>query len=55
MSIIDIFNKQYIGIASRLSEWESEIDVCSDAMYLRLTGKSPEEIFPALRSVHADA
>ena len=36
-------------------EWESEIDVCPDAMYLRLTGKSPEEIFPALRSVHADA
>ena len=36
-------------------EWESEIDVCPDAMYLRLTGKSPEEIFPALRSVRADA
>ena len=32
-----------------------EIDICPDAMYLRLTGKSPEEIFPGLRSVHADA
>lgn len=36
-------------------EWGSDIDICSDAMYLRLTGKSPEEIFPSLRSVHADA
>ena len=36
-------------------EWGSDIDICPDAMYLRLTGKSPEEIFPGLRSVHADA
>ena len=36
-------------------EWGSDIDICPDAMYLRLTGKSPEEIFPSLRSVHADA
>ena len=36
-------------------EWGSEIDICPDAMYLRLTGKSPEELFPSLRSIHADA
>lgn len=36
-------------------EWGAGIDLCPDAMYLRLTGKSPEEVFPALRSVHADA
>ncbi|OFW15804.1 MAG: hypothetical protein A3F70_01045 [Acidobacteria bacterium RIFCSPLOWO2_12_FULL_67_14] len=36
-------------------EWESDIDICPDAMYLRLTGKSPEDIFPGLKSVHADA
>ena len=36
-------------------EWGPEIDICPDAMYLRLTGKSPEEIFPGLRSVRADA
>src|SRR5207244_4085146 len=33
----------------------SDLDICSDAMYLRLTGKSPEEIFPSLGSIHADA
>ena len=36
-------------------EWGTDIDICPDAMYLRLTGKSPEEVFPALKSVHADA
>ena len=36
-------------------EWGSDIDICPDAMYLRLTGKSPEEIFPGLKPVAADA
>jgi len=36
-------------------EWGTDIDICPDAMYLRLTGKSPEEVFPALRSIPADA
>ena len=36
-------------------EWGSDMDICPDALYLRLTGKSPEEIFPNLRSVRADA
>ncbi len=36
-------------------EWGDAIDVCPDAMYLRLTGKTPEELFPNLRSVHVDA
>jgi hypothetical protein len=36
-------------------EWGEHLDICPDAMYLRLTGKSPEEVFPALKSVHADA
>jgi hypothetical protein len=36
-------------------EWGDDIDICPDAAYLKLTGKSPEEIFPNLRSVPADA
>jgi hypothetical protein len=36
-------------------EWPGEIDLCPDALYLRLTGKSPEDLFPALarRPAHA--
>ena len=36
-------------------EWGSDIDLCPDAMYMRLTGKSPEEFFTALRPEHAGA
>lgn len=35
--------------------WGDDIDLCPDATYMRLTGKSPEEVFPALKTVHADA
>jgi hypothetical protein len=31
-------------------EWPTEIDMCPDALYLRMTGKRPEELFPALRN-----
>ena len=34
-------------------ELGTDIDICPDAMYLRLTGQSPEDVFPALKSVHA--
>ena len=34
--------------------WPGEIDLCADALYLEITGLSPEDIFPALRhSAHA--
>ncbi len=36
-------------------EWPGELDLCSDAIYLPLTGKSPEEIFPALKRQFAHA
>ena len=35
--------------------WNDEVELCPDAMYLRLTGKSVEELFPRLATaaVHA--
>lgn len=36
-------------------EWGPDLDACPDAMYMRLTGRTPEEVFPTLRSIHADA
>ena len=34
--------------------WPGDLDLCPDAVYLRLTGKSVEEVFPSLRQ-HAHA
>jgi hypothetical protein len=30
--------------------WSDEIDLCSDAIYLEITGKSAEDIFPTLKA-----
>lgn len=30
--------------------WSEEVGLCPDATYMKLTGKSPEEAFPKLRS-----
>lgn len=35
-------------------KWSDDIDLCSDAIYLEITGKAAEEIFPNLK-VSADA
>lgn len=28
--------------------WGDQVDLCPDALYLKVTGKSPEDLFPAL-------
>jgi hypothetical protein len=35
--------------------WGEEIDLCPDALYLKLTGKPPEEAFQGLKPVRSDA
>ncbi|MCX6879712.1 MAG: DUF2442 domain-containing protein [Verrucomicrobia bacterium] len=36
-------------------EWPGEIDLCPDALYMKLTGKSPEQVFPTLPKLPAHA
>ena len=49
-----IFEQVQIGSFGELV-WGDQIDLCPDALYLKATGKKPEDVFPALRceSVHA--
>ena len=35
--------------------WSDEIELCPDALYLRLTGKTVEELMPAARGLPANA
>lgn len=48
------FEQVRIGSSGELV-WGEKIDLCPDALYLKVTGKRPEDIFPALRdrSIHA--
>ena len=41
------FAKVEVGSGGELA-WPCGVDLCADALYLRLTGKRPEEIFPVL-------
>jgi hypothetical protein len=36
-------------------EWPGEIDLCADSLYIQLTGKKPEDVFPTLRQLPAHA
>jgi len=29
--------------------WPEDLDLCSDALYLKVTGKQPEELFPTFK------
>ena len=42
------FDRVSIGSSGELV-WDDRIDLCPDALYLKVTGKKPEYIFPALR------
>ncbi len=35
--------------------WNDELDMCPDALYMRLTDKTPEELFPKLNQMRTDA
>ncbi len=44
------FKKVQVGEGGGI-QWTDQIDLCPDALYLKVTGKAPEELFPALRNV----
>ena len=44
----NFFEKVHIG-DHREIKWNDEIELCADSLYLRVTGKSPEEVLPGLR------
>lgn len=48
------FEQVQIGSSGELV-WDDRIDLCPDSLYLKATGKKPEDLFPALTSdsVHA--
>ena len=44
------FQDVHIGPGGE-SAWGHEIDMCADAIYLKITGKRPEDMFPKLREL----
>ena len=48
------FRQVSIGNGRSLA-WSGEIDLDADSLYLKLTGKKPEDLFPALKEESAYA
>ncbi len=44
------FEKVHIGVGGELV-WNEKIDMCADAVYMDITGKTPAEMFPKLREL----
>ena len=44
----NFFQQVHIGDYREI-KWNDEIELSADSLYLKLTGKSPEELFPRLR------
>ncbi|MYE54170.1 MAG: DUF2442 domain-containing protein [Chloroflexi bacterium] len=47
---LGVFEKVYIS-PRRTIAWNDDLDICADALYLELTGKSVEDVFPNLKSL----
>lgn len=41
------FQNVSIGSGGELY-WSDEVDLCADALYMQITGKTPEEVFPSI-------
>ena len=48
------FAQVRIGSSGELI-WSDQIDLCPDALYLKVTGKKPEDLFPTLRELPTHA
>jgi hypothetical protein len=41
------FEQVYIGNEGQIA-WSDTIDICPDTVYMAITGKTPEQLFPSL-------
>jgi hypothetical protein len=48
------FENIRIGSSGELA-WGETIDLCTNSLYLRATGKSPQDLFPSLRDERVNA
>jgi len=50
----NLFDSAYISEHNTLA-WNEDLELCADALYLRITGKKVEEVMPATKVLSADA
>jgi len=48
------FEQVYIGSDGQIA-WSDKNDICPDAVYMMITGKTPEQLFPNLQTENVRA
>ena len=48
------FERVHVGSLGSVA-WTEEIEICPDTLYMEITGKSPEAVFPSLMPKVANA
>ena len=48
------FESVCIGPSGEI-KWSDAVDLCPDSLYMQITGKSPEEVFPNLLQARVNA
>jgi hypothetical protein len=43
------FESVHIGPGRQIA-WGDDLDLCADALYMQITGKQPQEVFPSLQA-----
>ncbi len=46
----DVFRQVHIGSGGEIA-WNDQIDLCPDTVYLKITGKKPQDIYPKLSEI----
>ena len=47
----EVFEQVHVLRRGRVVGWSNDLDMCADALYMKVTGLSPAEMFPNLRGV----
>ncbi|OFW01093.1 MAG: hypothetical protein A3I61_13970 [Acidobacteria bacterium RIFCSPLOWO2_02_FULL_68_18] len=50
----DLFNSVHLEEGGGI-EWPGGLDICPDTLFMRLTGKAVEDVFPSLKPTPVDA
>lgn len=45
-----VFRQVHIGSGGEIA-WNDQIDLCPDTIYLKITGKKPQDFFPKLSEI----
>ena len=51
---VSVFEAVRLGPCGEIA-WGDDLDLCPDALYMRLTGKRPEQVFPLLGQAEVNA